>query len=913
MPPAKDNPVRLEGSERFHRADAKRVGEARAEDILPLILILRPREGAPPLPDLEQWAKTPIRQRNSEWGRESDDDYAASQEDADKIVAFAADHGLAVVSVNLPRRMVEVSGTVAQINQAFGVKLGTYQTPGETYHGHEGPVYLPRSVVEVVQAVFGLDSRRLAFRSGGSSVTITPLTPPEVAKLYRFPSVPAAIANQTIGIFEFGGGYLTDPSGDATDADEFYAALHPPLPKPKMFKPPVSILGATNTPGGGADSEVILDIDVSGSVGVGATIAMYFAPYTELGWIAAISTVATPLAGQPKPSVVTISWGGPEEGWSAAQLKTMSGVLKFATVKKSVTIFAASGDDGSRGGISDGSAHVNWPAIDPWVTAVGGTTIGDVSGSAFDEITWNDNGVTSGGISTVKDSGGHLVFPLPSWQAGAGVPPSINDGKTRGRGIPDIAGYANGYTIYLYGKNAGSWWGTSESSPFYAGLVAVLNATLGYNLGYLNPTLYELGKTPGFDIFHDIDDDGSNAYTFTLPPPSPPTKITTPGYLAVKGWDACTGWGSIRGVRLLAALASWPIVATAIASGGKFGESCLSSFCDLTLTINNTGFGLLAISAITSSSGDFLVPDVSAYPLLVSVGGSIDVTVRFQPVSAGAKSAVIEIVSNDASSPHSVAVSGEAATPRLALAIADKGDFGPMCVGSFVDRPLTLSNSGKCVLSVTGISSSSGEFEAPEALSYPLSIAPGAALALPIRFAPTSLGAKSAKLTVDSNDPAGPHVIDVSGDAPAGKLTVTGSGLFGGVKCCSREQRAVTLCNTGACELQISDVALQHAGRGFRLINNPFPATLRAGSCLNIVIEYHAVEKVGRACELVIHSNDPQAPVTCVEVLAYPVCECCRKPCTSCCEERSKCPCEECGGDNRRECCEEKDKELANA
>ena len=173
MPPAKDNPVRLEGSERFHGADAKRVGEARAEDILPLILILRPREGAPPLPDLEQWAKTPIRQRNSEWGRESDDDFAASQEDVDKVVAFATDNGLAIVSVNLPRRMVEVSGTVAQINQAFGVKLGTYQTPGETYHGHEGPVHLPRSVVEVVQAVFGLDSRRLAFRSGGSSVTMS--------------------------------------------------------------------------------------------------------------------------------------------------------------------------------------------------------------------------------------------------------------------------------------------------------------------------------------------------------------------------------------------------------------------------------------------------------------------------------------------------------------------------------------------------------------------------------------------------------------------------------------------------------------------------------------------------------------------------------------------------------------------
>ncbi len=96
-------------------------------------------------------------------------------------------------------------------------------------------------------------------------------------------------------------------------------------------------------------------------------------------------------------------------------------------------------------------------------------------------------------------------------------------------------------------------------------------------------------------------------------------------------------------------------------------------------------------------------------------------------------------------------------TPRLDLAIADSGDFGPCCVDSFVDRPLVLSNGGKCPLSITGIVSSSGEFLVPEVLSYPLSIAPGAALPLPIRFAPTSLGGKAATLTVSSNDPAGPR------------------------------------------------------------------------------------------------------------------------------------------------------------
>jgi len=918
MPPSRANPVRLEGSERFHQPGTRRRGAARPEDVLRVVVLLRPRPDAPPPPDLEQWARIPIRQRPVPPHPAAD--YGAAQEDADKVAAFATANGLQVVEINLPRRMIELSGTVAQLDQAFGVALGIYETPDETYHGHDGPIHLPRDIVGLVAAVFGLDNRRVAFRGGGPSVTISPLTPPQVAGLYGFPSVPPAIASQTIGIFEFGGGYVTDAAGHATDADLFMAGLNPPLPNVKMFHPPVSILGAPNAPGtaaspNGGDGEVILDIDVAASVAVGATIAVYFVPWSELGWIVAILTAAVPLAGQPTPSVVSISWNAPEASFSASQLTAVSGIFQAATTKypNPVTFLVCSMDDGTKGGVADGAAHVWWPAIDPWVTAVGGTTIGDVAGSSFDEITWNDNGITSGGISTVTDSSGNLVFPLPWWQVGAGVPPSINDGKTRGRGIPDIAGYANGYATKMFGTNAGTWWGTSEAAPFYAGLIAILNARLGSNLGYLNPLFYALAQTPGFDIFHDIDDGGSNADTFTLAPPNPPTTITTPGYHSIKGWDACTGWGSIRGNRLLAALASLPIVATAIPDGGTFGNACVASFVDEILTINNSGFGLLAISAITSSSADFLVPGVSAYPLLVSVGGSIDVVIRFQPVSAGAKTATIKIFSNDASSPHSITVAGDAVTAKLDLAIADTGDFGPACVGSLVDRPLILSNGGKCPLSITDIASSSGEFLVPEVLSYPLSIAPGAALPLPIRFAPTSLGSKSATLTVSSNDPAGPRTIDVTGDAPPGRLSVTGSTIFGGVTCCTREQRTVSLCNTGACELRIGEVALRHPHRAFRLINNPFPATLRPGSCLSVVVQYRAIEKVPRACELVIHSDDPHAPVTCLDVVAHTIwdaCgECCGEAHKPCCEEPRKSCCEaqpkECCKQRRQECCDQ--------
>ena len=174
---------------------------------------------------------------------------------------------------------------------------------------------------------------------------------------------------------------------------------------------------------------------------------------------------------------------------------------------------------------------------------------------------------------------------------------------------------------------------------------------------------------------------------------------------------------------------------------------------------------------------------------------------------------------------------------------------------------------------------------------------------------------RSAILSVSSNDPAGERKIDVSGFVPAGTLTVTGSADFGGVPCCTRAHRTVTICNTGACNLEIVEVGLKQFGHAYRIDNNPFPATLRPGSCLGVAIEYYANEKIARAAELVIHSNDPHTPVRRVEILAYTDWEACRPRCeeaaTSCCKQRPKCGCEEssksCREAPHKCCCDDKD------
>lgn len=358
-----------------------------------------------------------------------------------------------------------------------------------------------------------------------------------------------------------------------------------------------------------------------------------------------------------------------------------------------------------------------------------------------------------------------------------------------------------------------------------------------------------------------------------------------------------------------------PEVATAIANSGSFGNICLGSFVDEMLTINNHGSGMLRIFNITSTSIDFEVPSVLSYPLKIRDGVSMDVEVRFKPASHGFKTGKIKIISNDPASPHVIDVSGECPAPRLSLAIANTGNFGKVCVHSFADEPLILNNGGKCALSITHIASSLAEFLVPQVLSYPLSIAAGNSLELPIRFAPTSFGAKTAVLTVTCDDPSGTHSIAVKGETPSGKLAVSGSLCFGGVKACCRAERTISICNVGDCALHVTSVAFKRKSRYWKLINNPFPATLHPGSCLPSVIRYRAEDKCPVCCELVIMSDDPNTPVRTLDVMGYTIwnqcgceshCDDCKK---GCCEKKHSGCCCQGGADD---CCadeEDDDKE----
>ncbi len=333
---------------------------------------------------------------------------------------------------------------------------------------------------------------------------------------------------------------------------------------------------------------------------------------------------------------------------------------------------------------------------------------------------------------------------------------------------------------------------------------------------------------------------------------------------------------------------------TSIADSGFIGNVCLGSLADTALTLNNSGNCALTVSGIASSSPEFLAPLISA-PLLLGSGESTSVTLRFQPSSFGPKTGTITVTSNDPAGSRLVSVSGFAPAPRLSLAIANTGNFGNSCVGSFRDEMLILNNSGRCTLTISSITSSSGEFLVPLVVSYPLTIEAGGELEIPLRFQPTSFGPKSATISVASDDPSGPHTVAVSGHAPSGKIVITGSAYFGGVKCCHKAFRTISVCNVGDCDLNVTKCRFEHRNRHWRLIHNPFPNTLHPGSCLNVVIRYHATECEPHPCEVVIESDDPARPKVEVEVIAWTRC-CCKECCDNCCQHR---PCDE----PHKECC----------
>lgn len=544
----------LAGSERRVRKGATRVGPSDPAETVLVSLYVRRQPGAPPLPTLDSYTAKNLGQRVNLSRSEFAERYGASPADLQVVADFAKAASLTVVETDPARRLVQVSGSVAQVSKAFGVDLANYRSAQETYRGREGAIQLPDAVAGVVEGVFGLDNRRMARRMGGVGTTPAPVpvTPPQLAQAYNFPSPAQGATGQAIALLEFSGPKAINPTCGfvQSDIDGYIKSLNGSTGTLKSTNVVVvTMMGSNgNVPGGENDLEVALDIEMVVSVAQNAKVIAYFAPMTEAGWVDAVSAIVHDTLN--KPTILSISWGWPEleadalatEAWPfewTQQAFTQMTQAFQSAAAIGMTVLVASGDHGTDCGQQDGMAHVLYPGSDPGVVSCGGTVVNSLS--PLVEDTWNNfngangsGGATGGGIS--------YLSPVPSFQANANVPPSVNPDHHQGRGVPDVAGNASpssGYVLLLQGQSTAPVGGTSAVAPLYAALVALVNASLGTNVGYLNPTLYNLGTG---SVFRDINDGVGNA----VPP--------APGYHSGSGWDACTGWGSINGAALLAAL-----------------------------------------------------------------------------------------------------------------------------------------------------------------------------------------------------------------------------------------------------------------------------------------------------------------------------------------------------------------------
>jgi subtilase family serine protease len=451
--------------------------------------------------------------------------FGPSETDYQSLIRFAESNGLSVVGTHPNRTLLNVSGSVSQIEKLFHVNLLIYQHPTEprTFFAPDAEPSLDLDLP--LLSVSGLDNFIVP---RPASLHITPLDQTDAKPAigsgpsgsymgndFRAAYVPGVSLNgsgQIVGLVQFNGYYSNDIVAYETQAG---------LPNVTLQNVLIDgVSGAPNTNNPGDIMEVTLDIEMVISMAPAVTKVMVYE-----GLVA--NNILNRIVTDNAAKQISASWTFGED------LNTIQIYKQF--VAQGQSYFNASGDGGAF--ISLGGE----PAVDTNVIAVGGTiltTTGPV-GAWDSEIVWNGS---NGGYSP--------RFPIPPYQQGISM--VANKGSTTQRNVPDIAMIASGvYVISNNGQTSTGVGGTSVASPLWAGFCALINqqaAAVGKPpVGFLNPAIYTLGKGPFFNsAFHDITV-GNNT-----------NNVITTNFFAVAGYDLCTGWGTPKGKTTIDALVGTP-------------------------------------------------------------------------------------------------------------------------------------------------------------------------------------------------------------------------------------------------------------------------------------------------------------------------------------------------------------------
>jgi kumamolisin len=463
-------------------------------------------------------------------------------------------------------------GTVSAAEHAFHTPLGTYHAHGVVFRSAATTPTLPTAIATHVQTVSGLDTyplnRPLLTKQtshtaaqphaavtascpgpGNVKSTFGGYLPADLASASGYDSQPLIDAShdghgEVIDMLEFAN---YQPSDNAAYQSCF--GLSVPIS-------PVAVNGGTSDMHGALEVELDDQIAASAAPGLGH-IYNYIAP-NGTGFAAVIDQMLSDAAAS-HVTEISISWGACEQFQSFDDVAASDAEFKLAAAA-GISVFSASGDDGASDCSFFGKTapSVDFPASDPYVTAVGGTTLDTAASGANREVSWGtpDTGSGGGGGGGVSS-----LYPMPSWQTGTGVletgySSTLKCGNSGSycREVPDVSLDANpdtGHIIYCTASAdcGGAGWGllggTSAAAPLMAAITAEANhyslANGGDRLGFANPFLY---SKLGTAVFRDVTL-GSNSI------------LGGATYPAGTGYDMATGLGSPDASQLAQALASY--------------------------------------------------------------------------------------------------------------------------------------------------------------------------------------------------------------------------------------------------------------------------------------------------------------------------------------------------------------------
>ena len=467
------------------------------------------------------------------------EDYLPRKEDYNEVRAWLESQGFKITLDANTRHAVFAEGASSRVAAAFGVTLARVATVDGEFTSAISAPQIPDAVAAKVTGIRGLQPHLI--RHPRTQLLPQALTVPGYASI-----TPAAVtaAYNTPGNFT-GSGQTIAIIADAAPADSdlttFWSQCE--IAQSLSNVTIVNVSGGPKNSATGSKFEVSMDVEWSSGVAPGAKVRVYATPFPldSAGEAAALTQILNDVAKDTSIHQVSESFGGTEDA-SVTQYDS-SWVLLTA---QGVTCFASSGDWGSNPYMTADNAFysssaalaVNYPASDPSVTAVGGTTLtfprslpGTVQAP---EVAWSLNGdlYAAGG-------GESQYFNRPVWQVAPGIPSGTQ------RCVPDVAAMAdfgdgslNRGPIVFLGGLAYRGSGTSLSSPIWAGLSALINqARANVSLsavGFLNPKLY---AAAGTSAFNDITDGSIGAYS------------------AGVGYDFCTGLGTPNMTNLITYLA----------------------------------------------------------------------------------------------------------------------------------------------------------------------------------------------------------------------------------------------------------------------------------------------------------------------------------------------------------------------